>query len=158
MPLFLFPRRLHSCGNKCSDATGKLSIQAGKRVTLVFQANNLPLSRRINALLRFGFHLHPTTRFRILPQFGGFAQALIRLDSNESRYLMRSLGMLSRTKSGQEVFRGLQQSILRRNCCARSLSEVLFWDAEPSVTHRRKRPPSLLFQTHQEPNFCSVFL
>lgn len=112
--------------NALTQATGKLSIQAGKRVTLVFQANNLPLSRRINALLRFGFHLHPITRFRILPQFGGFAQALIRLDSNESRYLMLSLGMLSRTKSGQEVFRGLQQSILRRNCCARSFIRGAF--------------------------------
>ncbi len=112
--------------NALTQSSGKLSIQTGKRLLLSFQTSSLPTARRMIALLRFGFQLHPITRFRILPRFGGLEQAIIRLDANESRFLMRALGMLSKSESGQEIFRGLQQGILRRNCCARSFIRGAF--------------------------------
>lgn len=101
---------------------GSLSLLGRGRYRLQYQSHSVSVIKRIFSLLRQRLGLRPAPRFSLQPRFGGRRQFQLVLGAEDSRSLMRALGV----QGPVQALTGVPRRVLRRNCCRRAWIRGMF--------------------------------
>lgn len=121
-----------------TQTSGSLGFAGGGRFTVTYEVENTALARRIFSLLKRLLNAAPQLHFVEHARLGGRRSSVLRVEGEDARRLLISLGMLEEDAEGGVSLRRTAPRVqLTRQCCRRAFLRGAFLGAG-SITNPDK--------------------